>query len=120
MPAARCGDALQFEIPIVQLRLVRIALIFTAACGLAASALAQARVIKKAIQVRSLSVSEAEQGIPVDLRGVVVFIEGASAVFVQDESSTTFFKIDRLPSLRIGDEINVWGKTRMGLYLPGI
>lgn len=81
---------------------------------------AQSRVITQAIEVRSLSLAEAETGIPVELRGIVVFIEGPSAVFVQDDTSTTFFRIEKLPPFTVGDEIKVWGKTRMGLYLPGI
>ncbi len=82
------------------------------------------RVLTKAIEVRSLSPAEADSGIPVKLRGVVVFIESTSAFFLQDDTSTTFFRmtdaVRRNIPIRVGDEIEVTSKTRMGLYLPGL
>ncbi len=78
------------------------------------------RTLTKAIEVRSLSFAEAATGIPVELRGVVVFLENASAVFVQDETSTTFFRTHATQLPKIGDEIAIHGRTRMGLYLPGL
>ncbi|MEO6245226.1 MAG: sensor histidine kinase [Opitutaceae bacterium] len=86
----------------------------------AASLSAQDRVLTKAIEVRSLSVAEAEQGLPVRLRGVVVFAEVPSSVFLQDETSTTFFQSQPGAAPAVGDELEVEGTTRMGLYLPGI
>ncbi len=84
-------------------------------------AVAQERVLTKAIEVRALTPAEAATGIPVKLRGVVVFVESASAVFLQDETSTTFFRMPaRTPAPGVGDEIEVTTKTRMGLYLPGL
>jgi signal transduction histidine kinase len=91
-----------------------------AALSFASAALAQERVITKAIDVRSLSPNEAELGIPVQLRGVVVFVESVSAIFLQDETSTTFFRLPSPPLPKVGDEIELTGKTRMGLYLPGL
>ena len=81
---------------------------------------AEDRIITRAIEVRSLAVAEANRGIEANLRGVVVFVEGPSAVFVQDESSTTFFSTTSVPLPTVGDEIEVRGATRMGLYLPGL
>lgn len=104
----------------MQSRFVQFAFLVFAAWICAANAIAQSRTITKAIEIRALSPAEAEQGVPVDLRGIVVFIEGPQAVFLQDESSTTFFRTDRAPRFKVGDEIEVRGKTRMGLYLPGI
>jgi signal transduction histidine kinase len=98
-------------------RLVRLLL---TALLLTATAAAQDRVITRAIEIRTLSPAEAESGIPVRLRGVVVFIEGISAIFLQDETSTTFFRIRTPPMPAIGDEIELHGATRMGLYLPGV
>lgn len=83
-------------------------------------------MLTTALEVRSLSPAEAESGVPVKLRGVVVFIEGKSAsFFLQDETSTTFFRLPPLaqrksPAPEIGDEIEITSKTRMGLYLPGV
>lgn len=82
---------------------------------------AQERVLTRAVEVRSLSVAEATSGIPVKLRGVVVFIESYSAIFLQDESSTTFFRLAENRNVpNVGDEIEIEGRTRMGLYLPGV
>lgn len=83
--------------------------------------LAQDRVLTKAIEVRSLTPTEAASGIPAQLRGVVVFVEGPSAVFVQDDTSTTFFRMPAgKPPPAVGDEIEVTSKTRLGHYLPGL
>ncbi len=78
------------------------------------------RVLTTALEVRSLSPAEAERGLPVRLRGVVVFVEGVSALFLQDETSTTFFRLVTPPLPQVGDEIELTAKTRMGLYLPGV
>ncbi len=78
------------------------------------------RVLTTALEIRSLSPAEADRGIPVRLRGVVVFVEGVSALFLQDETSTTFFRLEKAPIPRVGDEIELTAKTRMGLYLPGV
>ncbi len=92
----------------------------TVALLASAAAVAQERVLTTALEVRSLSPAEAESGIPVKLRGVVVFVEGISSVFVQDETSTTFFRMRARPLPAVGDEIELTAKTRMGLYLPGL
>lgn len=86
-----------------------------------APAHAAEREITTALEVRSLSPSEAASGIPVRLRGVIVYRENNSAIFVQDETSTTFFRMPRgkVPP-NVGDEVELTSKTRMGLYLPGL
>ena len=82
---------------------------------------AQDRVLTKAIEVRSLTPAEAASGIPVRLRGIVVFVESPSAVFLQDDTSTTFFRMPaRVPPPAVGDEIELTSRTRLGLYLPGL
>ncbi|PAW68280.1 MAG: hypothetical protein B9S34_02965 [Opitutia bacterium Tous-C1TDCM] len=78
------------------------------------------RVLTTALEVRSLSPAEAERGLPVRLRGVVVFVESVSALFLQDETSTAFFRLATPPLPRVGDEIELTAKTRLGLYLPGL
>ena len=100
----------------------RLAPLLRLACALAlaGAALAQDRLLTTALQVRSLSPDEAATGLPVRLRGVVVFIESQSAIFIQDETSTTFFRIPAPPLPRIGDEIELTSTTRMGQYLPGL
>ncbi len=85
-----------------------------------AAALAQERVLTTALEVRSLTPAEAERGIPVKLRGVVVFVESVSSIFVQDDTSTTFFRMRSRPLPAVGDEIEITSNTRMGLYLPGV
>lgn len=111
------NSALHLKFSIVKLlspRFVAILLLV-----LASTLRAQPERLTKAIEVRSLSVAQAQQGLPVRLRGIVVFVEPAS-VFVQDETSTAFFRPSRLGDLRPGDEIELEGTTRMGLFLPGI
>ncbi len=101
------------------MRSFRAALLLAFALPLALTA--QERLLTKAIEVRGLSSAEASGGIPVKLRGVVVFVESPSAVFIQDETSTTFFRLpSRVPPPAVGDEIEVTSKTRLGLYLPGL
>ncbi len=102
--------------------LPRVAALFLLACPLfrVAAAEEEGRVITRAVDIRALTPAEAERGIPVRLRGVVVFAEGISAIFLQDETSTTFFRVRTPPMPKIGDEIELTGKTRMGLYLPGV
>lgn len=94
-------------------------LVFLAA---ASSLAAQERVLTTALEVRSLSFAEAEKGLPVQLRGVVVFIENRGALFLEDHTSTTFFRLPAgdTPLPAIGDELEVTSKTRNGLYLPGL
>ncbi len=83
--------------------------------------LAQGRVLTTALEVRALTPTEAASGIPAQLRGVVVFIESPSSVFLQDDTSTTFFRMPaRTPPPAVGDEIELKSKTRLGLYLPGL
>ncbi len=96
-----------------------VATVLASLLTLAASA--QDRVLTTAIEVRSLTSPEAVSGIPVRLRGIVVFVESPSAIFLQDETSTTFFRMPAgVPPPVVGDEIEVTSKTRLGLYLPGL
>jgi signal transduction histidine kinase len=86
-----------------------------------AAATAAERTLTTALEVRSLTPAEAAGGLPVKLRGVIVYVENTTAVFVQDETSTTFFRMPRgkVPPT-VGDEVELTSKTRMGLYLPGL
>lgn len=79
-----------------------------------------AQEIATAAEVRALSPAEADRGRPARLRGSVTFVEGPSAIFLEDETSGTFFRVHKLGPLHAGDRIEVTGKTRMGLYLPGL
>lgn len=73
-----------------------------------------------ALELRSLSAEEADSGIGVDLRGVVIFAEPLGTVFFQDKTAGTFFQLKGLPAPAPGDEIRVRGISYPGLYLPGI
>lgn len=77
------------------------------------------RVLTKAIEVRSLDAATAEQGIEATLSGTVIFYE-PSAVFVQDDTSTTFFRPAILGPLKLGDRVEVKGRTQPGLFLSGL
>lgn len=78
--------------------------------------------LTRAIDIRSLSASEAEKGLEVRLPAAAVTFIGqpGSSVFVQDETAGTFFRPTNSGSLQLGDIVEVVGRTRMGSYLPGI
>lgn len=73
-----------------------------------------------ALELRSLSAEEADTGVAVDLRGVVIFAEPQGTVFFQDTTAGTFFQLKGQPAPSAGDEIRVRGISYPGLYLPGI
>ncbi len=76
--------------------------------------------LRTALELRSLSLDEAKAGVPVELRGVVVFSDPPSTVFFQDATAGAFFRLERRPSPAPGDEVRVRGFSQQGLYLPGI
>ncbi|NLT70831.1 MAG: sensor histidine kinase [Verrucomicrobiaceae bacterium] len=79
-----------------------------------------AEPLTTALELRSLSAEEAESGVPVDLRGVVIFAEPQGTVFFQDDTAGTYFQLRGLTAPAPGDEIRVRGVSYPGLYLPGI
>jgi signal transduction histidine kinase len=94
------------------LRLLLIFASFAAGCCAATE-------LTRAIDVRSLSLEEAQAGVPVKLRATVTF-QGSGAVFIEDETASTFF-IPSIPhQLSPGDIVEVTGRTFPGMYLPGI
>lgn len=75
----------------------------------------------KAIDIRSMSPAMAEESKKVRMRGTVIFNEGGTAVFLQDETAgTLFWTKENAPQPRPGDVVEVEGETRFGLYVPGI
>ncbi len=76
--------------------------------------------LRTALELRSLPPEEAEEGVPVDLHGVVVFVDAPSTVFFQDETAGAFFRLEGRDSPAPGDEVRVRGVSQRGLYLPGI
>lgn len=76
--------------------------------------------LRTALEVRSLSPETAESGQPVDLRGIVVFSDPPSTIFLQDDTAGTFFRLDGRVPPAPGSEVRVTGTTMPGLYLPGI
>ncbi|MEC5126158.1 sensor histidine kinase [Verrucomicrobiales bacterium BCK34] len=89
------------------------------AIGLAVSP-ASGETLKSAIAVRSLDFERADSGIPVDLTAVVIFTDFPGTVFIQDETSATFFQLQGRVPPAVGDVVRVRGRTAPGLYLPGI
>lgn len=88
---------------------------------LCAAALGAETPLRTALEVRSLPPEEAEEQLPVELHGTVIFVDATSgSVLVQDETAGTFFRGPRPLTLRVGDEVAVKGVTAPGLYLPGI
>lgn len=76
--------------------------------------------LRTALEVRSLSQELAETEMPVDLRGVVVFVDAPGTVFLQDSTAGAFFRLGGETPPRPGDEVRVRGVTATGLYLPGV
>lgn len=89
------------------------------ALSLGAATLA-AEPLTTALELRSLSAEEADAGVPVDLRGIVIFAEPQGTVFFQDATAGTFFQLKGQTAPAPGDEIRVRGVSYPGLYLPGI
>ena len=73
--------------------------------------------VTSAIDVRSLSPVEADLKIDARLTGIVIYTS-QNDVILQDATGSTFFQTSQ--DIKIGDEIEVNGKTRMGKYLPGL
>ena len=80
----------------------------------------EARELKTAREVRSLSAKAAEKGEPVAIEGQVIFSDPPNTVFLQDETAGTFFRLQGKQPPAPGDILSVRGVTFPGLYLPGI
>lgn len=76
--------------------------------------------LNSALAVRSLSLEQAELALPVDLTGIVIFVDAGATVFLQDSTAGTFFRAIENSSPPLGSRVRVQGKTFPGLYLPGI
>jgi signal transduction histidine kinase len=90
--------------------------------GLALGGQAQ-EVLTRASEVRGLTPDRALTGVAVDLEAVVGFIEAPvnGTVFIQDETGGTFFRASpRAIALRVGDRVQIKGKSVPGLYLAGV
>lgn len=74
-----------------------------------------------AIDIRTLPYERSLEKLPVDLTGVIGFVESSGTAFFQDSSAGTHlhFKPPR-NDLRAGDRVRVKGVTMAGLYLPGV
>jgi PAS domain S-box-containing protein len=76
------------------------------------------REIRTAAEVRRLTAQQAEQGIPVHLRGVVTFFdENLFSRFVQDETEGIYLGTNT-PALKAGQIVEIEGKTSPGEYAP--
>lgn len=94
--------------------------LLTAWLLLAVPGLAQ-EVLRQAAEVRALPADQALNGLPVQLRGVVGFIDAPGTVFLQDASGGTFFRAKpNANGLKVGDVVEVAGVTSPGLYLTGV
>lgn len=92
---------------------------FTFLAALAIVPPASAQPLVKAIDIRALSATQAREELPVALRAAVTFVEPGT-VYLQDETAGTFLRVTGPSGLRPGDEIELTGRTRSGLYLPGV
>jgi len=95
-------------------------LLFYLLAGSAPALYAGESLLTRVVDVRSLSVAEAEQGREARITGVVVYVD-RSGILIQDETGSTFFRpTERQMFLKVGDEIEVHGFTQMGRYLAGL
>lgn len=77
--------------------------------------------LTRAIDIRTLPLERAAAGERVEIKATVGFIEAPGTIFVQDDTGGTFFRTKSpLGSLRVGDTVEITGKTITGLYLTGI
>lgn len=77
-------------------------------------------LLTRASDVRALSVTEARMEKEARLTGTVVYVE-RTGILVQDETASTFFRpTEQQLSLKVGDEVEVRGKTQMGRYFAGL
>jgi len=82
---------------------------------------AETRPLRTALEVRALPPEEAEKGLPVEMRGTVIFVDvKIGSALIQDGTAGTYFRGDGLSELRVGDEVVVRGRTFPGMYLTGI
>jgi PAS domain S-box-containing protein len=109
----RAWGWLQVPIGIVAAGLILLALRLPAAPG--------AEVLTNVIQVRSLSVDEAQRQIPVLIQGAVTYFDStANVLFVQDQTGGIGVQSDRLAAsgLRQGKFIQVRGRTGVDRQVP--
>lgn len=76
--------------------------------------------LRTALEVRSLSPEQAEQGPAVDLKGVVIFSDPPHTIFIQDGTAGTFFRWNNGVPPQVGDQVQVQGNAFPGLYVTGI
>jgi signal transduction histidine kinase len=75
--------------------------------------------LRTVAEIRALAVHEAQEARSVELVGTIIFVDPGTAYF-QDETSGTFLRVEQPHSLRPGDRVEINGRTRMGLYVPGV
>lgn len=78
------------------------------------------QVLRLAAQVRRLTPEQAEQHLPVLIRGVVTFHDGAIfSRFVQDETAGIYFQeLTNMPPFAAGQLVEIEGVTGAGEYAP--
>ena len=76
--------------------------------------------LRTALEIRSLSASEVENGRAVDITGTVIFSDPPATVFLQDDTAGAFFRLEGKEPPEPGDVLRVRGETFTGLFVPGI
>lgn len=74
----------------------------------------------KAIDLRSMTPTEADEGREYRIRGTFIFHDDLNAVFLQDETAGALFWHRGETGFTPGDIIEVQGITKAGLYVPGL
>ncbi len=77
--------------------------------------------ITSCIEVRQLAGTNAAQGLQVDLRAIITFVDPSGTVFIQDDKGGTFAQGPKaLTNQPPGTVVRVKGETKQGLFVPGI
>ncbi len=85
------------------------------------SVTAQPRFITEAAEILKLSRTELGQGHLVRLRGVVTYSDSAwNIAFIQDATAGVALEMDGKPMPLPGEQIEIEGVTRRGLYAPAV
>lgn len=74
-----------------------------------------------ALDIRMLPYERSLEKLPVDLMGVIGFVESGGTAFVQDGTAGTHLHFKPVRNdLRVGDRVRVKGTSTPGLYFPGV
>jgi signal transduction histidine kinase len=85
------------------------------------SSFSAAAELTTALDIRTLPYERSLEKLPIDLTGVIGFIESGGTAFLQDGTAGTHLHFKPVRNdLRVGDRVRVKGTSTAGLYFPGV